>query len=184
MDVDDRVYLKITVDPLLPSSIIANFFGPTKAIDYYRNLYRERIHEWNTSDDIYRNLLRIFGKYFLVCYNLYYFIFDMVNVVRYQYIFFCFHAADKISFPLKNEDQSNEKCSICYTYRLCDQIPIISCDNEKCHLIYHSICLREWFLAIRESKTFLNVTSGRCPFCKEVCSLSMTDGNTIILSYP
>lgn len=63
-EADDRVYIKVTVDPLVPTSITAVFFGPTKATEYYRNLYRERIYDWNTNDDIHRNLLRIFGEQF------------------------------------------------------------------------------------------------------------------------
>lgn len=76
--------------------------------------------------------------------------------------------ADKVSFPLRSEEVLDEVCSICYMHRLDEQIPIISCDNEKCHLIYHTECIRKWFSTIKDSKTFLNVTSGRCPLCKEV----------------
>lgn len=51
------------VDPLVPSSITTNFYGPTKSIEQFRNLYRDGINEWNIKDDIYRNLLRIFGMF-------------------------------------------------------------------------------------------------------------------------
>lgn len=76
-----------------------------------------------------------------------------------------------VSLPQKPIDGSMAEqayCSICYLYRLNGQIPIITCDNSKCHLVYHTTCLKEWFSSIRESKTFLNVTSGNCPSCKEV----------------
>lgn len=77
---------------------------------------------------------------------------------------------DLITFPQKNhpDNNVNEYCSICYTYRISGQIPIVSCDNDKCSLIFHSICLKEWFATLRDTKTFLNLTSGRCPMCKEV----------------
>lgn len=64
-----------------------------------------------------------------------------------------------------------EHCSICYTYRVAGQIPIVSCDNDKCALNYHLICLKEWFATLRDTKVFLNMTSGRCPSCKEVCQI-------------
>lgn len=70
-------------------------------------------------------------------------------------------------------DPSTESyCSICYMYRLNGHIPMITCDNPKCWLIYHTACLKEWFSINRESKTFLNVTSGNCPSCKEKLSTS------------
>lgn len=61
---DDRVYMKIIVDPLLPSSISATFFGPTTSVDSYRDKYRDGINNWNPDEDIYRNFLRIFGEAF------------------------------------------------------------------------------------------------------------------------
>lgn len=73
-----------------------------------------------------------------------------------------------VSFPQKSIEEPQEYCSICYIYRLNNQIPMITCDNTKCYLAYHTLCLKEWFSSIRDSKTFLNVTSGQCPSCKEV----------------
>lgn len=78
---------------------------------------------------------------------------------------------DVMSFPQKSLYDTNattEYCSICYTYRLCGHIPIVTCDNAKCTLIYHTNCLREWFSTLSDTKTFLNMVSGRCPSCKEV----------------
>lgn len=148
----------------MPSSISATFFGPTKTTEYYRDLYRERIHDWNTNDDIHRNLLRVFGNCQYKSLSIGISELNTIKNLRISELFL----ADKISFPLKDGEDSINNCSICYTYRLCNQIPIISCDNEKCQLIYHTMCLKEWFSTIRDSKTFLNVTSGKCPFCKEV----------------
>lgn len=64
-------------------------------------------------------------------------------------------------------------CSICYMYRCAGQIPIVSCDNDKCALNFHLICLKEWFATVRDTKVFLNMTSGRCPSCKEVSNLNL-----------
>lgn len=79
-----------------------------------------------------------------------------------------------MAFPQKGSFESNgigELCSICYTYRFGGQIPIVSCDNAKCGLCYHTGCLKEWFATLRDTKIFLNMASGRCPSCKEVSGL-------------
>lgn len=60
--VDGKVYMKIVVDPLLPSSITTSFYGPTTSVELYRDKYRTGINDWNADDDIYRNFLRMFGK--------------------------------------------------------------------------------------------------------------------------
>lgn len=76
-----------------------------------------------------------------------------------------------MTFPTKNSFNNTgmrELCCICYTYRFAGQIPIVSCDNDKCALIYHTACLKEWFTTLGDTKVFLNMTSGRCPSCKEV----------------
>lgn len=54
--------MKIKVDPLEPTSITASFYGPSKQVERYREIYSKRIDDWNANDDIYRNLLKIFGK--------------------------------------------------------------------------------------------------------------------------
>lgn len=64
---DDKVYLKVTVDPLLPSSIDVAFFGPTTPVEQYREKYMLGINNWNPDEDIYRNLLKIFGIYIYIC---------------------------------------------------------------------------------------------------------------------
>lgn len=59
---EDRVYMKIRVNPLEPSAVTTTFYGPTKKVERYRQVYHEKLDEWNANEDIYRNLLRIFGK--------------------------------------------------------------------------------------------------------------------------
>lgn len=59
--VENRVFMKIQVDPLEPSAVTTTFYGPTKSVEQYRQIYREKMDDWSFNDDIYRNLLRIFG---------------------------------------------------------------------------------------------------------------------------
>ena len=59
---EDRVYMKIKVDPLDASSVTTTFYGPTKKVEEYRKIYHKKLDKWNVNEDIYRNLLRIFGK--------------------------------------------------------------------------------------------------------------------------
>lgn len=94
----------------------------------------------------------------------------MVNKTRFFFVTDFFTTKTGfMSFPQQTQfDNAMEFCNICYTYRLNNQIPIVSCDNEKCSMIFHTGCLKEWFSSLRDTKTFLNMTSGRCPSCKEV----------------
>lgn len=60
---DDRVYLKIIVDPLSPSSIEVSFIGPSADIEPLREKYKIGLSDWDLNLDVYKNLLRIFGNY-------------------------------------------------------------------------------------------------------------------------
>lgn len=152
--------MKIKVDPLEPSAVTTTFYGPSEQVEKYREIYHKQIDDWNANDDIYRNLLKIFGnKTFFTHRNcdLHYYLLSI--------------RLDLMAFPQKSAFNGNgmgELCSICYTYRFAGQIPIVCCDNEKCALNYHTVCLKEWFATLRDTKVFLNMTSGRCPSCKEV----------------
>lgn len=66
--------MKIKVDPLEPSAITTTFYGPTKCVERYRQMYREKVNDWINNDDIYRNFLRIFGIY-----NYYFNMFTICN---------------------------------------------------------------------------------------------------------
>lgn len=70
-----------------------------------------------------------------------------------------------------NSSDTNENCcSICYEYMANNEFPIISCENDRCDVIFHMSCLKSWFSQLRNSKKYLNVTMGTCPFCKESIS--------------
>lgn len=75
-------------------------------------------------------------------------------------------------FPPKicdyDEIENNLTCNICFTYRFDGQIPLISCDNENCNVVFHKVCLKKWFATINDTKTVLDITFGICPFCKMV----------------
>lgn len=60
--------MKIKVDPLEPAAISTTFYGPTKSVERYRQIYSKKINDWSPSDDIYRNFLRIFGTINLMCF--------------------------------------------------------------------------------------------------------------------
>lgn len=68
-------------------------------------------------------------------------------------------------FPMANEG-AEDCCNICYCYQLEGQVPFISCDNRSCSLVYHAICLKEWFSTLSDGRMFLDVSFGACPFCK------------------
>ena len=34
-------------------------------------------------------------------------------------------------------------CSICYAYRLNDEVPEVACDDSRCGQLFHSACLIE-----------------------------------------
>lgn len=55
--------MKIVVDPLDPSNLTTTFFGPSKYVEMYRHIYRDKSEEWNTKDDIYTNFLKVFGEF-------------------------------------------------------------------------------------------------------------------------
>lgn len=76
-----------------------------------------------------------------------------------------------VYFPMKNDQDEEDElsCSICGMFRMDDSIPIISCDNGKCDLVFHVVCLKQWLSMFADNKTFLHVELGaKCPMCKEV----------------
>ncbi|XP_062557505.1 E3 ubiquitin-protein ligase Fancl [Armigeres subalbatus] len=144
---NQKVFLKITLHPLQPSSVVVAFLGPTIEVEYLRELYNGKLHDWDPESDVYTNLLRIF---------------------------------EIMAFPMRIEQPGNDEevaaCGICMSYRD-DQnkIPIISCDNEKCSLIFHIGCLKEWFMSLKDSRTFFAISVGTCPYCKQKVSSSFDE---------
>ncbi|XP_049544999.1 E3 ubiquitin-protein ligase FANCL [Anopheles darlingi] len=146
---DRKVFLKVALHPLQPTAVDISFIGPTRMVSGLREQYSEKQDEWDTECNVYTNLLRIF---------------------------------DKMSFPMRPIDpaeagaEGEDDCGICMGYRDTDnRIPIVSCDNEKCSLIFHVFCLKEWFATQRESKKFFTISIGNCPYCKHKISSSFDD---------
>ncbi|XP_055630695.1 uncharacterized protein LOC129771256 [Toxorhynchites rutilus septentrionalis] len=142
-----KVFLKITLHPLQPSSIVVAFIGPTLEIEKPRELYHTKIENWDPESNVYTNLLRIF---------------------------------EMMSFPMPNKQGDNDSdkinCGICMSYRDGNKkIPIVSCDNEKCSLIFHVACLKQWFFSLEESKTFFAISIGTCPYCRKKMSSSFDE---------
>lgn len=57
---NERVHLKVTVEPFDPSAIEVKFIGPTVDIQVLHDLYDDRVSNWDVEQDAFRNLLRIF----------------------------------------------------------------------------------------------------------------------------
>lgn len=67
------------------------------------------------------------------------------------------------------DEEDDLSCSICGMFRMDDSIPMVSCDNTKCDLLFHVGCLKQWWSMFADNKTFLYIELGtKCPMCKEV----------------
>ncbi|XP_037028244.1 E3 ubiquitin-protein ligase FANCL isoform X1 [Bradysia coprophila] len=80
-----------------------------------------------------------------------------------------------VYFPMRTSQDEDDmpSCSICGMFRLDDSIPMITCDNSKCDLLFHVGCLKQWWSMFADSKTFLYIELGtKCPMCKEKLSAS------------
>uniref|UniRef100_A0A1B0D3S4 Uncharacterized protein n=1 Tax=Phlebotomus papatasi TaxID=29031 RepID=A0A1B0D3S4_PHLPP len=129
----EKIFLKISIDPLIPSQISLNFIGPIAKVEPLREIYNEKIADWDSEMDVHKNLLRMY---------------------------------DMIYFPMKENDVETP-CNICFDYLQGSSIPIISCDNTKCNVIFHLQCLKNYFVTLRSSKTMFTLAMGQCPFCRE-----------------
>ncbi|KAL9871250.1 E3 ubiquitin-protein ligase Fancl isoform 3-T3 [Glossina fuscipes fuscipes] len=138
----DRVFLKIEFkDPFAPlSTMVVNVVGPTEKVGPLRRVFDDGLRDWDPSLNVHKNLLRIFDL--------------------------CF-------FPMPSAIDSGPPptfCHICCCHNSeLGDIPIVSCDNPNCSLMFHTTCLKKWFTTLKESKVFLHVGFGFCPFCKTMC---------------
>ncbi|XP_050072652.1 uncharacterized protein LOC126560740 [Anopheles maculipalpis] len=150
---DQKVFLKLSLHPLQPSAVDIGFFGPTKQVAKLREIYDEKQDDWDPECNIYTNLLRIF------------------NIIA-------FPMRPTVGDPFDSLQQANEdnNCGICMNYHDADErVPIISCDNEQCNLIFHINCLKEWFDTQRESKKIFTISIGNCPYCTHKISSSFDE---------
>lgn len=61
---DEKVFLKITMDPYVPSNVQLKFIGPSEEVSGLRQTYLQRIGDWDTEVGAYKNLLRMFDILF------------------------------------------------------------------------------------------------------------------------
>ncbi|XP_065058605.1 E3 ubiquitin-protein ligase FANCL-like [Rhopilema esculentum] len=73
----------------------------------------------------------------------------------------------------KTEDFSMH-CSICYAYRLNDEVPEVACDDSRCGQLFHSACLIEWFRSLPNFRQSFNVMFGECPYCSTPMTVKMS----------
>lgn len=136
-----KVYAKILVNPLIVNSNDVTFFGPTYLVKPYSEKYQTYSENWDYDINIYCNLSRAF---------------------------------EVISFPRRDPNEAINNCTICYEYRcnISNQIPLIWCDNAKCIAQYHPSCLKKWYtMRTDDSKTAIEVTTGKCITCTKVSDI-------------
>uniref|UniRef100_A0A4Y0BGL4 RING-type domain-containing protein n=1 Tax=Anopheles funestus TaxID=62324 RepID=A0A4Y0BGL4_ANOFN len=147
---DQKVFLKISLHPLQPAAVDIAFFGPTKQVANLREIYDEKQDDWDPECNVHTNLVRIF------------------NIIA-----FPMRPAGNLSESVQTNE---ENCGICMNYHDADdRVPIISCDNEQCNLIFHIHCLKEWFSTQRESKKIFTISIGNCPYCTHKISSSFDE---------
>ncbi|XP_049299646.1 E3 ubiquitin-protein ligase FANCL, partial [Anopheles funestus] len=147
---DQKVFLKISLHPLQPAAVDIAFFGPTKQVANLREIYDEKQDDWDPECNVHTNLVRIF------------------NIIA-----FPMRPAGNLSESVQTNE---ENCGICMNYHDADdRVPIISCDNEQCNLIFHIHCLKEWFSTQRESKKIFTISIGNCPYCTHKISSSFEE---------
>lgn len=57
---DDKVFLKVTLDPYVPSNVQLNFIGPLEEVEGLRRIYCQKMDDWDVEVGAYKNLLRMF----------------------------------------------------------------------------------------------------------------------------
>uniref|UniRef100_A0A1A9W701 RING-type domain-containing protein n=1 Tax=Glossina brevipalpis TaxID=37001 RepID=A0A1A9W701_9MUSC len=144
----ERAFLKIEFkDPFAPlNTMMVNIIGPTGEVGTLRRIFNDGLHRWDGDLNVHRNLLRVFDL--------------------------CF-------FPMSLVIESETAlifCNICCSHKSEEgDIPMVSCDNPNCSLIFHASCLKKWFSSLKDGQIFLNVAFGTCPFCKTKLSTSFKE---------
>ncbi|PSN49115.1 E3 ubiquitin-protein ligase FANCL [Blattella germanica] len=143
--IGNNVSIQITVDPLKPTERPdIKFLGSERAIVPFQEALAEKFEMWNNKDGIVENLLLV------------------LNLP---------------AFPSTPLDSSHSQdlvhpgdCSICFTARFNGELPSRACNNEKCGMIYHDVCLFEWLQTLPTSSKSFDYIHGECPNCGMVSS--------------
>lgn len=140
---DETLSIIIKVDPFrldaLPNII---FLGPERIVESYRSTMNKNFENWDPTNYIFSEIKKLIGLE---------------------------------KFPVKPLDQEKVyggllvdvgECSICFSYRLEDNLPEIICKNEYCGNCYHIACLYEWLISVN-ARRFLSEVVGSCPNCEK-----------------
>ncbi|XP_059611563.1 E3 ubiquitin-protein ligase FANCL [Phlebotomus argentipes] len=57
---NEKIFLKISIDPLIPSQVALVFIGPIAEVEPLREIYNEKIADWDVEMDVHKNLLRMY----------------------------------------------------------------------------------------------------------------------------
>jgi len=137
------VSLHLELDPAFPTAIpVMKFLGSDQKIIPIREQLAENTEHWDEEEPLLTNLERVLG----------------------------------LELPSRAEvsaaSQAGEwslECGICYSYKLGDteQLPSVSCEQEKCCQTFHQACLHEWLVQLPDTRTSLNMVTGECPYCSK-----------------
>lgn len=155
--VDRHASVRVQLDPRDPFRTYpqCHFLGSDKAVAPLRRRLNERMHLWDISGDVLprENLERIMDITFAPPEN------SKVNRGK----------------EYSNEDEFATECGICYTFRLGDRVPDVTCDRPECAKPYHRACLVEWLRALPETRESFGTLAGKCVYCEEAITVAVSD---------
>lgn len=142
--IGDDVSMILTIDPCNIAQIPEiKFLGPGSITESYRMTMNENLEKWDPQNDIVFEILQLIGLE---------------------------------KFPEKRvEKQGTEvlmttgDCSICFSQRLNNKLPEVSCKSEVCATVYHAECLYEWLMSLNTRRFFSEII-GNCPNCEKPIS--------------
>jgi len=73
-----------------------------------------------------------------------------------------------------HKEDLNVTCGICYSYRLEQDIPDVSCDDSRCGQTYHNSCLVEWLRSLPTCRQSFNMIFGECPYCNKTLTVRLS----------
>ncbi|KAL9658606.1 hypothetical protein ABK040_006143 [Willaertia magna] len=161
MIIKNHCSLQIEIDPFRPKEKLKDFkfFGADQMVAPLRlKLNQQKQNNgWDNTKFVRENLENILG-------------------IKWNYNNkACSSGGDSGSLKTREEEEEdyNEDCGICYSYRMNLKVPDKICDNEKCSKCYHTECLIEWLRNIPGSHQSFDTIFGSCPYCSSPISVSI-----------